>query len=154
MRRISQLLIAGLLLTAALSLQGYALADDPGGQDYQPYAGYATGRNAAPSLHIRTGMTADGYHVRAYLGGLRPEDVEVVVRGNRLVLQTVQSNVYRSTGPDARSIAQWHMRLRRQLRLPYDADWTRMTMTTENGIMDIYIPRRNQYLPDAPYSDR
>jgi len=149
MQRIPHLLIASILFTAVLSVQGKALADELDGRGYQPYAG-----NAAASLHIQTGMTADGYYVRAFPGGLRPEDMQVIVRGNRLILQTAQSNLYRSTGPDERSFAQWHMRLRRQLPLPYDADWTRMSTSTGNGVLNIYIPRRIEYLPDAPYLEQ
>lgn len=149
MQRNPQLLIASILFTAVLTVQGNALADEFEGWGYQPYAG-----NAAVSLHIQTGMSADGYYVRAYPGGLRPEDVQVIVRGNRLILQTAQGNLYRSAGPDERSFAQWHMRLRRQLPLPYDADWTRMSTSTSNGVLDIYIPRRIEYLPEYPHLER
>jgi HSP20 family molecular chaperone IbpA len=154
MQRNPQLLIAGILFTALLPVSGYGYADDTDDWSYRPDTGPANGYYASGSLRVQTGMTGDGYYVRVYPEGFRPEDVQVYVRGNRLVLQTSQVNYYRSTGPDARSNAQWHMRLRRQLPLPYDADWTRMSTSTDNGVLDIYIPRRNEYLPEDPYLER
>jgi len=153
MQRIPLLLVASVVFTALLTVSGYGFADDTDEWSYRP-AGQANGYYASGSLRVQTGMTGDGYYVRVYPEGFRPEDVQVYVRGNRLVLQTSQDNYYRSTAPDAHSNAQWRMRLRRQLRLPYDADWTRMTTSTDNGILDIYIPGRIQYRPDDLYLDR
>ena len=93
-------------------------------------------------------MTEDGYYVRAYLGGLHPDDVQVYLRRNHLVLQAAQGDRRGLYKPDTHRVSQWKMRFRKQLRLPYDADTNRMTMTTENGIIEIYFPRRSQYLPN------
>ncbi len=101
-------------------------------------------------LRIQTGMTGDGYYVRANIEGLRPGDIQVYLRRNRLVLQVEQSDRYGLRDPGARSTSQWQMRVRKQLRLPYDADVTGMTTSTDNGIMEIFIPRRSQYLPVDP----
>ena len=119
----------------------------PGDRGYFPYAGSAEGNHYLGSLQLQTGMTEDGYYVRAYLEGLRPEDLQIYLRRNRLVLQIAQGDRYGLYNPHARRASRWHMRFRRQLRLPYDADWARMTMSTGNGLMEIYIPRRNQYMP-------
>jgi HSP20 family molecular chaperone IbpA len=37
------------------------------------------------------------------------------------------------------------MRLRKQLRLPFDADWRRMTKSMNNGIMEIRIPKKSRH---------
>lgn len=99
-------------------------------------------------------MTRDGYYVRAYTEGLAPEDIQVYLRRNRLVLQVAQSDRYGLRDPGARSSSQWQMRVRKQLRLPYDADVTGMTTSTDNGILEIFIPRWNPALPGEPFPTR
>jgi len=141
MRQSTKLLFTSVLFAALLpvAVWGYGFYD------------YHGDRNNLPvSLRLHTSMTEDGYYVRASIEGLRPEDVQVYVRRNRLVLQIAQGDQYGRYNPDARRVSQWQMRFRRQLRLPYDADWSRMTTSTKNGIMEIHIPRRRQYMPDAP----
>ena len=152
MRQFTHLSFASMLFAALLpvTVWGYGFSDYPGDRSYRPYARSAGGSNYPGSLRIQRGMTKDGYYVRAYLEGLRPEDVQVYLRRNHLVLQIAQGDQYRWHNPGARRLSRWKMRFRRQWRLPYDADWTRMTTNTKNGIMDIRIPRRSQYMPTGP----
>jgi len=152
MQQSPHMLFASVLFSTLLPLTvwGYGFSDYPGHSSYLPYAGSAGGNRAPESLRLQTGMTEDGYYVRAFLEGLHPEDVEIHIRRNRLVLQVAQGDQYGRYNPSARRVSRWQMRFRRQLRLPYDADWTRMTTSTKNGIMEIHIPRRNQYLPPDP----
>jgi HSP20 family molecular chaperone IbpA len=131
---------------------GSGFADYPGDRSYHPYSGPAGGSHYSGSLRVEKGMTGDGYYVRAWLDGLRPEDVQVYLQRNRLVLQTTQGDRYGQHNLNARRGSHWQMSFRRQLRLPYDADATRMTTSTENGIIEIYIPRRSQYMPTDPFS--
>jgi HSP20 family molecular chaperone IbpA len=152
MQRNTHLLSLSVLFMALLpvTVWGYGFSDYRGYGSDSPYAGSAGGHHYPGSLRLQTGMTEDGYYVRAYLEGLRPEDLQVYLRRNRLVLQIAQGDRYGLYNPDARSDSRWQMRFRRQLRLPYDADGARMTTSTKNGIMEIYIPRRNRYLPTDP----
>jgi HSP20 family molecular chaperone IbpA len=152
MRQITHLLFVSVLFVALLPVTawGYGFAAYPGDRNYLPHAGSAGGHHYSGSLRLQTGMTEGGYFVRIHLDGLRPEDVQVHLRRNRLVLQITQGNQQGVHSPDARGASQWQVRFRRQLRLPYDADMTRMTTSTMNGIMEIYIPRRSQYMPADP----
>lgn len=129
---------------------GYGFTDYAGDRHYHPYSGSAEGNRYPQSLRLRTGSTGDGYYVRAYLGGLQPDDVQVYLRRNRLVLQINQGNQYRVNDPYAGRVSRWQTRFRRQLRLPYDADPAGMTTSTKDGIMEIHIPRRFQYTPADP----
>ena len=146
-RLIVTILFAALLPVTAW---GYGFYDGPTGNDYPPYAGSERSHRHSGSLRLHTDETQDGYYVRAYIEGLRPEDIQVFIRRNRLVLQVEQGDQYGQYSPGPRSTSQWRMSFRKQLRLPYDADWTRMTTTTTNGIMEIYIPRRDLYMPANP----
>jgi HSP20 family molecular chaperone IbpA len=112
------------------------------------------GHHFSGSFRLQTDMTGDGYYVRAYTEGLAPEDIQVNLRRNRLVLQVAHSDRYGLRDPGARSSSQWQMRVRKQLRLPYDADVTGMTTSTDNGILEIFIPRRKPYMPDEPLLSR
>jgi len=156
MRQIIHMTFVSILLAALLPVTawGSGYAGYPGDRNYQPYAGSAGGSHHSGSLRIQKGMSEDGYYVRVWLDGLRPEDVQVYLRRNRLVLRVVQSDQYGLVSPYARRSSQWQMSFRRQLRLPYDADGTRMTTSTQDGIMEIYIPRRGQEVPADPSPDQ
>ena len=156
MQQNTRLLIASILVAALLpvTVWGYGYPADPGDWSNRPYAGSEQGYYFSGSLRLQTAMTGDGYYVRANIEGLPPEDVQVYLRGNRLVVEIAQGNQYGSYNPGARGTSQLQMRLRRQLRLPYDADWTRMTTSTSNGILEIYIPRSSQYMPGEPFPGR
>ena len=152
MRQRPHLLFASVLLVARLpaAVQGYGFSDYPGGRGCRPYAGPAGGNDFPVSVRLQTGIAGDGYYVRACLEGVHPEDVQVYPWHNHLVLQITQGDQRRLFNHGSSGVARWQMRIRRQLRLPYDADWTRMTVSMKHGIMEIYIPRSRQYMPADP----
>ena len=137
--------LIGTILFAALlpvTTWGYGFYGGPADGNYLPYAGSQRNHQYAGYLRFHTGETRDGYHVRVNIEGLHPEDIQIYIRHNRLVLQVEQGDQYGLSKPGNHSAAIWSMHFRNQLRLPYDADWMRMTTSTANGVMDIYIPRR------------
>jgi len=146
MQKRSHVLFISALFAALLpvTVWGYDFFDYHGARNYPSYARSAGGNYYPGSVRVQTGITGDGYYVRAYLEGLRPEDVQIHLRRNRLVLQIAQGDQYGMHNPEARGFSRWKMHFRRQLRLPYDADWSRMTSSTKNGVMEIYIPRWHQ----------
>ena len=152
MQKRTRLLFVSVLYAALLpvTVWGYGIYDYNGDRRHLPYTGSEEGHHYSGSLRLQRGMTEEGYYVRANIQGLRPEDVQVYLQRNRLVLQIAQDEQHRSYNPDALGASQWQMRFRRQIRLPYDADGTRMKISTMNGIMEIYIPRRSQYVPAIP----
>jgi len=152
MRKSTRLLFATIVFTALLpvTVWGYGLSDYPGDRGYRSYAGSAGGHHYSGSLRLQTAETRNGYHVRARLDGLHPEEVHVYLQRNQLVLQVDQGDQHGLHSHDARRVSQWQIRVRRQLQLPYDADWSRMIVTKKNGIMEIYIPRSSQYMPVNP----
>jgi len=153
MRQNIHLLSVSVLFAALfpMTVWGYGFFDDPGDRGYLPRAGSASGHHYSGSLRLQTSMTGDGYYIRANVAGLRPEDVQVYLRRNRVILQIAQGDQYGQYNPGARRTSQWQMHFRRQLRLPYDADWSRRTTNTSDAIMEIYIPRTTQYMPTGPF---
>lgn len=142
MKQSVHLLFASVLFGALLpvTVWGYGVTDYPGDRSYPPHAGSAGGHRYSGSLRLQTGMTDGGYYVRIHLDGLRPEDIHVSLQRNYLVVQTTQGDRYGSYDPNARRDLRWQMHFRKKLRLPYDADVTRMTTSTKDGIMEIFMP--------------
>ena len=152
MQQSTHWLIASVFFAALLpvTVWGYGFYEAPGDRNYSPTTGAESGYHASGSLRLQKGMNEDGYYVRVYSEGLRPEDIQVYIRHNRLVLQVEQDKQYGLRHPNARYTSQWQLHFSKQLRLPYDADWTRMTTSTKDGIMEIQLPRRNPQMPTAP----
>jgi hypothetical protein len=139
-----------LSLIAALlpaTVWGYGYYGDPygepGGRGYMPYPRSPAAYHRHTGAHFQTGMSEDGYYVKVYLEGISPEEVQVFVRRNTLVVQSAQSDEYGTRDRGAFRVARSHTSFRKRLRLPYDADPSRMETTSENGILEIYIPRRD-----------
>ena len=152
----TRLLFATIVFTAIftalppVTVWGYGLSDYPGDSSYPPYAGPAGGHHYSGSLRLQTAETRNGYHLRARLDGLRPEEVHVYLQRNQLVLQIDQGDQHGLHSHDARRVSRWQIRFRKQLQLPYDADWSRMIITKKNDVMEIYIPRSSQSMPINP----
>ena len=149
-------LIASVLLTALLPVTalGYGVHGAPGNSNDFPYTLSERGHHASGSLRVQKGRYENGYYLRVHSEGVRPEDIRVFIRRNRLVLQVEQGRQYGMRRPNARYTSQWQMHYSKQLRLPYDADWTRMTTGAKDGILEIRIPARIQHLPTAPLLNR
>ena len=152
MSRISFLFILCTLPAAVLPLTAwsYEFAGYPERGKHRSYSETVAGGYYPDSLRLEKGRTESGYYLRAYLKGLRPENIQVYPRRNRLVLEVTADNRRGASSFDARRVSQWQARYRRQLRLPYDADPTGMTRTVKDGIVEIHIPRRRQTLPAEP----
>ncbi len=135
-------LFAACLPVTAWSHGSYVYSTD---WDYHPDAGPAGGHQDSGSLRLQTGVTRAGYFVRAYLNGLRAGDVEVFPWRDRLVVQIARGGRQGQYDRGAGSVSRWQMHIRKQLRLPFDADWRRMTKSTNNGIIEIHIPKRSRH---------
>ena len=152
MHRRIRLLLSVFLVTALLpaTVWSYDYYAEPGGRGYMPYPRSPGGYHRHTGAHFETGMSEDGYYVRVYLEGISPEEVQVFVRYNTLVVQSAQSHEYGMGNRGAFRVARSQASFRKRLRLPFDADANRMQTTSENGVLQIYIPRRDQYT--QPYA--
>jgi len=99
----------------------------------------------APSrIHVQKAMYEGGYLVRVYTRGITPEDIEVVADRGRLRLRSERSRQreWQSETPYRRSSMSTRSSIRRTLRLPYNADATRLTTSVEEGVLEIRIPAK------------
>ena len=142
MRKSIHLLFVSVLVGALLpvTVWGYGFAASPRDRNYLPHAESSGGHRYSGSLRLQTGITGDGYYLRIHLDGLRPGDIHVSLQRNYLVLKIAQGGQHGPYNSNARSTSLWQMHFRRQLRIPYDADVTRMTTSMKNSIMEIYMP--------------
>ena len=141
-------------LFAALSpaaVWSYGYHGDPGARAYMPYPRSPAGYRYHSGVRFETGMSEDGYYLKVYLEGISPEQVQVFVQRNTLVVQSAQSHEYGAQDPSAFRLARSQSAFRKRLRLPYDADPSRMETRAENGILVIDIPRRDQSTPPYPF---
>ena len=147
------LLCAALLPSTAWTYDNYGY---PGDRGYQPYPGAAAHYQSQRrgSLRLEKGTTEEGYYVRVYLDGLQPDEIQVFVRRNRLVLQSAQDDEYGQLSPGSQSFSRSHRHFRKQVQLPYDADGTRITTDAKDGVMEIYIPRAGQHMPSRPFPEK
>lgn len=136
--------LAGVLLGILLPATGWSqeFTPYPGDWNTPLYAGSISGHPLTGTLRVQTTMTRDGYYARIHVNGIRPEDIRMYPKRGYLVVQADEGGRNRTLRTGARSKSQWQMHLRRQLRLPYDADVSGMTTRTGNGIIDIFLPFR------------
>jgi HSP20 family protein len=106
----------------------------------QPYSEGGEGWNIAIDV-IRK---ADEIEVRASVPGIKPEDIDVSVEDNVLVMKAEKKNEYE--GGDAaylvreRSYGSYY----RALRLPETVDTNKIQCQYENGVLSITLPKAEE----------
>jgi HSP20 family molecular chaperone IbpA len=95
-------------------------------------------------VRIEKALYEEGYLLRVYAQGITAEDIDVSVADHgRLRLRSVMSSQrdWRSENPYRRSSFSSHGSISRTIRLPYDADASKLTTTVKDGVLEIRIPR-------------
>ena len=93
---------------------------------------------AGPALNIREDDV--NFYVEAELPGLRPEDVEITVTGDELVIQGERTTEHEETET-------WHRRerttgaFRRVLRLGTDIDANKVEAVAKDGVWTLTLPK-------------
>lgn len=86
------------------------------------------------SIHIEKDRYEQGYLLRVYTEGVKPEDIQIKTDRGRLRLSV-------QTGQQQPGLA-FHGSVRRSVRLPRDAVPSQLTTTSQDGVLEIRIPRR------------
>ena len=158
MKRLLVTVYSVFLLAATSSVFGGNASDYPGpGYVPDPYAAehpahdYAVppahpmhgpySYSAPPRIHVEKAMYQDGYLVRVYTRGITPEDIEVAADRGQLRLRSEMSRQkWRSAEPYRISSTFSRGSIRRTIRLPYDADASKLTTSVVQGVLEIRIP--------------
>ena len=98
---------------------------------------------APPRIRLEKDRYDDGYLLRVHTQGLKAEDIQVHADGGRLRLHSEMSRQqqWRSDEPYRRSSMSSRSSIRRSVRLPYDADASKLTTSINEGVLEIRIPR-------------
>ena len=100
---------------------------------------------AAPSrIYLEKARYEEGYLLRVHTTGVKAEDIQVQADRGRLRLRVERSRQgeWQSEQPYRHSSVSSRSSIRRSVRLPYDADGSRLTTSVENGVLEIRIPAR------------
>ena len=100
---------------------------------------------AAPSrIYLEKTRYEEGYLLRVHTTGVKAEDIQVQADRGRLRLRVDRSRQgeWQSEQPYRRSSVSSRSSIRRSVRLPYDADGSRLTTRVENGVLEIRITAR------------
>lgn len=145
MQRCTRLLSRCILVAALLpaTTWGHGFSDYHTDRRHGPYAGPASADHYRGAVKLQTGKTRDGYHVRIYMAGIRPDDVRITPQNHHLILHIARGRRH-DQKPGMRRASRMQMSIRRQMRLPYDADFSSITTSTSDGFMEIFIPSTRQ----------
>ena len=107
----------------------------------RPY-GYRQGVNQRQGIRIVKASDADGYSLRIYTRGMRPEDISISTMRGRIRLEA-EAQAWRKWRNEQQNVrASMHGRFVRTLSLPRDADVAGMETRVTDGMLEIRIPRR------------
>jgi HSP20 family protein len=109
-----------------------------------PGSAMLQGLMGLPSADLRE--TPEAYHITVELAGLRPEEVELTLDGDNLVVSGERRDEHRD--PKAYRITERRFgRFERRFALPRDAERQGVKAEFDNGLLRITAPRRPE---DAP----
>jgi HSP20 family protein len=88
----------------------------------------------------------DGLTLKAEVPGLEPEELDVSIDGDHLVVEAKS----KSRAPEGyqtlrqeRTVARW----KQTLSLPYEVDADKVTAKLEDGILDLWLPKAERIKP-------
>lgn len=132
-------LIAGSAAALAWHDHGYynSFPYQPGWmEETRPGLGYRA------RVHVEKEVYDEGYLVRVYAVGIKPQDIEVTVDRGRLRLRTEMGARRDWQDEYRRSRVSGYSYFSRNISLPYDADPGKMVITATDDVLEIMIPRR------------
>ena len=106
---------------------------------HQPWGREDEAASWQPAIDVHE--TDDAYHVEADLPGVRPEDLEVRIRGNWITICGTRRSLRRIELGRTVQIERGHGRFCRSFRLEHAIDQARIETTFEDGTYHIVLPK-------------
>lgn len=91
--------------------------------------------------------TKDEFVFKADLPGVKEEDIEISVTGNRLSISGKRSAEEQKQGENYYMVERAYGSFSRSFTLPESADTDRITASTDNGVLWLNIPKRVESQP-------
>jgi HSP20 family protein len=105
-----------------------------------PGAGMMQGLMGMPCADLHE--TPDSYHISVELAGMRPQEVEVMIDGDTLVVRGDKRDVHRQEQAGSRVNERRFGRFERRFHLPRDADREGVEADFHDGLLEIRVTRR------------
>ena len=105
-----------------------------------PGAGMMQGLMGMPCADLHE--TSDSYHISVELAGMRPQDVEVVVDGDTLIVRGEKRDIHREEHAGFRVNERRFGRFERRFHLPRDADRETVEAEFNDGLLEVRVARR------------
>ena len=103
--------------------------------------GWQSGMVISAAYYVEQRQWPAGYGIRLHVPETRTADIHISVEGNRLLIRSEDEKQLTTGGGQGPvfmqfgSFSQW-------LILPADADMKQMKLTTQEGVISIFIPRK------------
>ena len=136
------ILLSMLVAADALAWYPWGLSN-PG--YYGPYADRAGSQNVGKGIRVEKDMDEGDYILRIHLSGMSPEAIEMKIMRSSLLLRTSQANMSRDRNEYGERSFSHSFSLNKRIRLPYDADGSKMERIDGPDLIEIRIPRRQWY---------
>jgi HSP20 family protein len=105
-----------------------------------PGAGMMQGLMGMPCADLHE--TPDSYHISVELAGMRPQEVEVMVDGDTLLVRGEKRDIHREEQAGFRVNERRFGRFERRFHLPRDADREGVDADFHDGLLEIRVARR------------
>lgn len=117
------------------------LLDDFGAPGWPSRGAMRLMANIPPVPAMDLVETETGYEVSAELPGMNPEDVELKVSGDILILKGEKREEKETKDKDRHVSERRYGSFQRSLRLPPDADAAAISARTAHGVLTVTIPK-------------
>lgn len=90
---------------------------------------------------VNTREDEQGYHIHADLPGVAKEDIHIDLKDNVLTLSGERKHKEEMNEKDFYKLESFYGKFQRSFTVPDDADLENIDATTENGVLNIMIPK-------------
>jgi HSP20 family protein len=94
----------------------------------------------APAVNTREDENA--YYIEADLPGVKKEDINVDIQEDRIVISGEKKLNDEVKADDYYKVESYYGKFKRSFTLPEDADRDKIKASSENGVLEIEIPKR------------
>jgi HSP20 family protein len=113
--------------------------------DFERFGQASGGPGFLPPVDVRE--TADAFVFRADLPGVKEDDVEISLTGNRLTINGQRQEETREEGSRYHSYERSYGSFSRSFTLPDGADADSVRADMKDGVLDITVPKRPEVKP-------
>jgi HSP20 family protein len=112
--------------------------------ELERFGGFPSGGHL-PAVDVRE--TTDSYVFRVDVPGVKDDDIDISVTGNRLIISGEREEEKRNEGDRYHAYESWYGSFSRSFTLPEGADPENVRADIKNGVLNITVPKRPEVQP-------